>query len=106
MKEYTAEAKRFYKSKLWERTRALYAQSVGGLCERCLKNGIYTPGKVVHHRIYLDDQKLRVPEIALSYDNLELLCQECHNKEHHHTEPKRRYSFDKFGNIINEENGK
>lgn len=106
MKEYSAEAKRFYKSKLWLRTRRLYAQSVHGLCERCLANGEYVAGKIVHHKIYLDDAKLRDPNIALNFDNLELLCQDCHNKEHHHTEPARRYRFDQYGNIINEENAK
>lgn len=29
-------AKSFYKSKAWKRCRAMYAASVGGLCERCL----------------------------------------------------------------------
>lgn len=103
MKEYTAEAKRFYRSKVWERTRTLYAKQCGGLCERCLSIGIYTPGKIVHHKIYLDDMKLKNPDIALSFDNLEMLCQDCHNKEHHKTEPARRYSFDAQGNIISKE---
>lgn len=103
MKEYTLAAKRFYRSTMWHRTRALYAESVGGLCERCRASGLYTPGKIVHHKIHLDDAKLRDPQIALSFDNLELLCQDCHNKEHHKTNPSRRYSFDAAGNIIKQE---
>lgn len=106
MKEYSAEAKRFYKSKLWYKTRTLYAQSVGGMCERCLKNGEYVPGKIVHHKIHLNDAGLRDPNIALDFKNLELLCQDCHNKEHHHTEPERRYRFDQYGNVIREDNAK
>ena len=103
MKEYTAEAKRFYRSKIWERTRAAYAQQAGGLCERCLASGLYNPGAIVHHRIHLDAAGLRDPETALSFDNLELLCQDCHNKEHHRTRPPRRYDYDAAGNIINRE---
>lgn len=103
MKEYTAEAKRFYRSKIWERTRAAYADSVGGLCERCLALGFTVPGKIVHHRVHLNDQGLKDPEIALSFDNLELLCQDCHNKEHHATRPARRYDYDAAGNLINRE---
>lgn len=106
MRTYTAEAKRFYRSKQWERTRLLYAQSVDGLCERCRAAGLYTPGKIVHHKVYLDDEKLRDASIALSFDNLELLCQDCHNKEHHHTEPSRRYAFDAEGNVISKEKAK
>lgn len=103
MKEYTAAAKRFYQSALWERTRVLYMQHVDGLCERCRAAGAYVPGKIVHHKIYLDDVKLHDPEIALCFDNLELLCQDCHNKEHHRTSRARAYSFDAQGNIINNE---
>lgn len=103
MKEYTAEAKRFYKSKIWARTRAAYVKSVDGLCERCLRSGLYNPGVIVHHRVHLDAAGLRDPEIALSFDNLELLCQDCHNKEHHSSKPARRYDYDTVGNIINRE---
>ncbi len=103
MKQYTAAAKKFYSSGTWKRTRELYAESVEGLCERCRSTGLYRPGKIVHHKIYLDDAKLQDPKIALSFENLELLCQECHNKEHMRKIPKRRYSFDAAGNIINQE---
>ena len=96
-------AKAFYNSPAWIRTRKLYAKSKDGLCERCLAKGLYTPGKIVHHRIYLDDAGLRDPNIALSFDNLELLCQDCHNKEHNRKDPERCYSFDAYGNIISKE---
>lgn len=32
--------------------------------------------------------------------NLEALCQDCHNKEHHRKDKKRRYMFDEEGNLI------
>ncbi len=100
MKEYTAEAKRFYRSKIWARTRAAYAKSVGGICERCAAAGELNPGVIVHHRRHLDSAGLNDPAIALSFGNLELLCQDCHNKEHHATRPARRYDYDDAGNII------
>lgn len=36
----------------------------------------------VHHRKYLR----KFPELAMSYDNLELLCEQCHYEEHHKSE--------------------
>ena len=43
-------ARAFYQSRAWKDCREAYRKSVGGLCESCLAAGIYTPGKVVHHR--------------------------------------------------------
>ena len=79
MKEY---ARAFYKSKQWEKCRAGYIKYVGGLCERCLKNGAYVPGVIVHHKCYLSPENIQDPSVTLNFDNLELLCLECHNKEH------------------------
>ena len=78
----------FYKSKAWQRTRAAYAKSVGGLCERCLKAGRYNAGVIVHHKVHLTPELITRPEIALSFDNLELLCKTCHDEERERT-PKR-----------------
>ena len=89
----------FYKSKAWKSTRALYIQSVNGLCENCLARGIYTPGKVVHHIIHLTPENINNPAIALDFHNLKLVCQDCHAMEHK-GEVNRRYDFDKFGNIV------
>jgi len=82
-------AKAFYKSKEWERCRAGYIKYVGGLCERCLNRGDIVPGLVVHHKCYLSPDNINDPSVTLNYDNLELLCQDCHNKEHLSKQPKR-----------------
>lgn len=74
-------AKPFYKSKAWRNCRDAYFISKHGLCERCGR-----PGLIVHHRIYLTPQNINDPNATLSWDNLELLCQDCHNKEHHGTD--------------------
>jgi len=76
-------ARRFYCSKAWIRCRQGYAKSVGGLCERCLSKGIYTPGVEVHHKVKLTPRNVRNPDVALNWDNLELLCKDCHMEEHH-----------------------
>ena len=52
------------------------------LCECCLRQGIYKPAEIVHHVIELDPITIENPEIALSFDNLEAVCRECHNKYH------------------------
>lgn len=89
-------AKNFYRSKAWQPARDAYAKSVGGLCERCLGHGLYTPGEIVHHRTELTPENITDPNVALSWDNLELLCRGCHAKAH---DSRKRYSVDEFGRV-------
>lgn len=91
-------AKAFYKSAAWKDCRDSYAKKVGGLCERCLRKGIYRPGIIVHHKVYLTPENLLDPSIALDHKNLELLCRDCHNDEHEKV--RLRYKFDEMGRII------
>ena len=91
-------AKAFYKSDAWRSCRASYIKSVAGLCEECLARGLYTPGKVVHHKQHITPENINDPSITLSWTNLKLLCQNCHAKEHR--SEAERYRFDENGNII------
>ena len=75
-------ARKFYSSKAWQSCRNEYAKRRQHLCEDCLRRGIYTPGTIVHHKIELDPITIERPEIALSFDNLELLCRDCHAARH------------------------
>ncbi|MED4530925.1 HNH endonuclease [Metabacillus fastidiosus] len=75
MKDY---AKKFYKFTAWRKCRASYFAYRHGLCERCTG-----PGKIVHHKKYITPENIDDPIITLSFSNLELLCQDCHNREHH-----------------------
>ena len=77
-----AFAKRFYSSKAWQDCRNEYAKRAHHLCEDCLRRGIYRPGEIVHHKIELDPVNIEKPEIALNFDNLELLCRDCHAARH------------------------
>lgn len=90
-----AWAERFYLSTAWEDTRAAYLVSQDHICERCGE-----PAKIVHHRQYITKDNIGDPDITLNWDNLEALCQDCHNKEHHRRERMQRYRFDAEGNIL------
>lgn len=70
---------------------------MGGLCERCKSRGIITAGRVVHHKVRLTAENYMRPEISLSFENLELLCQSCHEEEHR---GKRRYVFSEDGKVL------
>jgi 5-methylcytosine-specific restriction endonuclease McrA len=92
-KEY---AKRFYASRAWERCRDGYIKSVYGLCEKC-----GAPGKIVHHVEHITPQTINDPEVTLNWDNLQLLCQDCHNRHHHGEEvTEEGLRFDEEGNLV------
>ena len=62
------------------------------ICERCGK-----PAQICHHKTYLNGTNVHDPAIALSFDNLEALCMDCHNAEH-----GAKHSvtiFDRAGNV-------
>lgn len=75
-------AAEFYASWKWRRVRIAYAKSVGGLCERCKKRGVFSVGTQVHHKIRLTPANIKDPKVALAWSNLELLCDACHEQEH------------------------
>ena len=108
MKEW-AEA--FYKSKAWQRTRRAYIASVFGLCERCKAKGKLVPGKIVHHKVHLNEHNINDPTISLNQRNLEYLCQKCHNDEHMRIHGKLRaglaidYSTGNLIQVSDEANG-
>lgn len=81
-----------YKSKRWQRLRKAKLIATNGLCERCLARGIYNSAKVIHHKEYITDLNYEDDSVFFSIDNLESLCQDCHNKEHHSEEED--YIFD------------
>lgn len=85
----------FYQSKVWEQTRNAYYKSKLGMCERCNScNG----KMIVHHKVYINDRNVNDYSITLDFNNLELLCIDCHNKEHFKN--KIPYEFDEQGNLI------
>lgn len=95
MKEWAAE---FYSSDAWKKTRRAYRKSVGGLCERCLDRGEVRAGEIVHHIRHLTPENIHDPKVTLSWDNLQLLCRDCHAQIH--TNRERRWRVDEFGRVV------
>lgn len=95
-------AEKFYKSKAWHKCRTAYITSVQGLCERCRRRGIATPGKIVHHKRPLTPDNINDHSISLNPANLEYLCQECHNIEHYqkYGNTRRGLAFDTNGQLV------
>ena len=86
----------FYVSWAWRKCRAGFVAYKGGLCERCLQRGIINAGQPgrpleAHHKIPLTAQNVNDPDVALNWDNLELLCKDCHDEERRRTEKGRRW---------------
>jgi 5-methylcytosine-specific restriction endonuclease McrA len=93
-------AEQFYNSEAWRRTRAAFLMSKGGMCERCAAADKVEVATIAHHIVYLTPQNINDPWVSLSFDNLEALCQSCHNEEHHGKPKENKYFFDEDGNIL------
>lgn len=93
-------SKKLYSSKAWQDCRNGYAAKVGYLCERCLSRGIYRPGTIVHHIVELTPQNVDNPHVSLNWDNLQLLCRDCHAEVHKSYNKGRRYQIGDNGEVI------
>ena len=63
-----------------------------------MARGLYTPGEIVHHIVELTPGNIADPSITLNWDNLRLVCRECHANEHKHS--KLPYLFGENGEVI------
>ena len=88
--------KKFYSSAAWKQARESYTKYRRGLCEICLSKGIIKAGEIVHHKRHLTAETVNDPTIALSFDNLQLLCRDCHGEQHR---TPRRYKINERGEI-------
>ena len=95
-----AWAERFYGGDAWKDCREAFLQSKGYLCERCSSDNDPVIARIAHHKTYLSRENIGDPAIAYAWANLEALCQDCHNREHHAGDAKPRYKFDGRGNLI------
>lgn len=68
---------RFYHSASWKRVRDLIRIRDNGLCVECLNDKRITVGTIVDHIIPIKQNWNK----RLDEDNLQLLCQPCHNKK-------------------------
>ncbi|MDD3410334.1 MAG: HNH endonuclease signature motif containing protein [Eubacteriales bacterium] len=81
--KWEKEADPFYYSKPWRKVRKRALERDFGMCVRCMerfRQGGAKPRRadMVHHIIPREER----PDLALNLDNLESLCNICHNKEH------------------------
>lgn len=72
-KEYS---KSFYNSKAWRKLSEYIRVSRDHTCEEC---GEF--GDQVHHIIEITPENINDTSITLNESNLQLLCEECHNKK-------------------------
>ncbi|CAI8997237.1 hypothetical protein KOY_02777 [Bacillus cereus VDM021] len=69
---------KFYKSKEWRQLRLKALQRDNYECCMCRDKGKYRKTDCVH---YIKEVKEH-PELALTFDNLKSLCNQCHNEVH------------------------
>lgn len=87
----------FYCYKPWRELSYRLKIERGGRCERC---GFTAATKeewaqlIGHHKIELTEENVDVPEISLNPDKVEIICLNCHNKEH------RRFGYQKRVYIV------
>lgn len=92
------QVSRFYWMKEWRIIRKIRKQIDNKECQRCKRNGIYSPADMVHHK-----KEVRFfPELALDLDNTESLCNACHNREH----PEKLNRYQKKRNLTTKNVGK
>ena len=77
----------FYNSKEWHDLRNYKWEQADGLCELCRKKGIIREGKEVHHIEPIEKNWNK----RFDYDNLILLCPDCHNAQHERISPLQKF---------------
>jgi hypothetical protein len=75
-----------YNSREWKELRIAKLRSTNGLCEECLKEGIVTSARCVHHIVPIETAKTKDEMRRLAIDcglqGLRALCYPCHAKIH------------------------
>lgn len=95
MSDWRTDQVAFYSSPAWKNIRKAVLKERGGLCEMCLKKGIYRAATLAHHIVPLTAENVGNPEISLNTENLMALCADCHAAIH----STRRYTVDENGNV-------
>ena len=62
------------------------------------RSGIIKSAVILHHIVYITDRNYQDDNVFYNVDNVEALCQECHNKEHF--AEKEKYIFNEDGDLI------
>lgn len=103
-KDNRPEQVAFYKTWEWRKCREAYFKKAKGLCERCLAKGIIKQGEIVHHIKEMDSETIKNPKLAFGFDNLQLVCRDCHNEIHENRKKlsgrSKRYTINELGEVI------
>lgn len=89
-KTYHEKYNSFYQSADWKELRESRFAFADGLCELCRKKGIVRAGREVHHRVSIQEDWSK----RLDFDNLILLCPDCHNFMHERISPLQKFLRD------------
>ena len=73
-----------YNSREWKELRIAKLRSTNGLCEECLKDGIVTSARCVHHVVPIETARTKdeMRRLAFDWNNLMSLCKSCHARIH------------------------
>ena len=75
-----------YDSREWKELRAAKLRSTNGLCEECMKHGIVTSARCVHHIVPIETARTKDEMKRLAIDcglqGLMSLCYACHARIH------------------------
>jgi 5-methylcytosine-specific restriction protein A len=73
-----------YNSREWKELRIAKLRSTKGLCEECMKQGIVTPARCVHHIVPIETARTKdeMKRLAFDINNLRALCFACHTRIH------------------------
>ena len=75
-----------YNSREWKELRIAKLRSTNGLCEECMKEGIVTPARCVHHVVPIETARTKDEMRRLAIDcglqGLKSLCFACHARIH------------------------
>lgn len=73
---------RFYTLKPWRDLSYKLKVERGGKCNRCNKILLDFSKLIGHHKTELTEDNVDDPNIALNPELIEIICHDCHNKEH------------------------
>ena len=73
-----------YNSSEWKELRIAKLRSTNGLCEECMKEGIATSARCVHHVVPIETARTKdeMKRLAFDVNNLRALCFACHVRIH------------------------
>lgn len=72
----------FYCSKAWRDLAYTLKVKANGQCQRCGKNILDFKYLIAHHKENITEENILNIKISLNPDNIEIICLNCHNKEH------------------------